>query len=79
VGWLDHPEGEGISMLRIVAGDEGVRLVLYAGLPQGDPIVSQGPFVGDSREDIVRLHNEYRAGRFDRMSELAAAHAEPGG
>jgi quercetin 2,3-dioxygenase len=79
VGWLDRPKGEGISMLRIVAGDEGVRLVLYAGQPQGDPIVAQGPFVGDSRADIVRLHNEYRAGRFDRMSELAAAHAKPGG
>jgi redox-sensitive bicupin YhaK (pirin superfamily) len=73
VGWVDRPEGEGISLLRMVAGDEGVRLVLYAGQPQGDPIVSQGPFIGDSREDIVRLHNEYRAGRFERMSEIARA------
>ena len=70
VGWLDRPTDEGISMLRIVAGDEGVRLVLYAGQPQADPIVSQGPFIGDSREDIVRLHNEYRTGRFERMSEI---------
>ena len=73
VGWLDRPAGEGTSMLRIAAGDAGVRLVLYAGQPQGDPIVSQGPFIGDSREDIVRLHHEYRAGRFERMSELARA------
>jgi redox-sensitive bicupin YhaK (pirin superfamily) len=70
VGWLDRPTGEGLSMLRIAAGDEGVRLVLYAGQPQGDPIVVQGPFVGDSRADIVRLHGEYRAGRFQRLSEL---------
>jgi redox-sensitive bicupin YhaK (pirin superfamily) len=73
VGWLDRPAGEGTSMLRIAAGDAGARLVLYAGQPQGDAIVSQGPFIGDSREDIVRLHNEYRAGRFPRMSELARA------
>jgi quercetin 2,3-dioxygenase len=73
VGWLDRPAGEGTSMLRIVAGDDGVRLVLYAGQPQGDPIISHGPFVGDSKEDIVRLHNEYRAGRFERMSELVAS------
>jgi redox-sensitive bicupin YhaK (pirin superfamily) len=78
VGWLDRPKSEGISMLRIVAGDDGVRLVLYAGQPQGDPIVAQGPFVGDSSEDISRLHSEYRAGRFDRMSELAAGHAKSG-
>ncbi len=73
VGWLDRPEGVGTSLLRMVAGDEGVRLVLYAGQPQGDPIVAQGPFIGDSREDIVRLHHEYRAGRFERMSEIARA------
>jgi redox-sensitive bicupin YhaK (pirin superfamily) len=76
VGWLDRPEGESISLLRFVAGDEGARIVLYAGQPQGDPIVSQGPFIGDTREDIVRLYHEYRAGRFERMSQLArAAHA----
>jgi redox-sensitive bicupin YhaK (pirin superfamily) len=73
VGWLDRPAGEGTSLLRITAGAAGVRLVLYAGQPQGDAIVSQGPFIGDSRDDIVRLHNEYRAGRFVRMSELARA------
>lgn len=70
-GWLDRSKGEGAGMVRLVAGGEGARLVLYAGQPQGDPIVAQGPFVGDSREDIVRLHGEYRAGRFARMSELA--------
>jgi redox-sensitive bicupin YhaK (pirin superfamily) len=73
VGWLDRPEGTGISLLRVVTGDEGARLVLYAGQPQGDPIVSQGPFIGDSREDIVRLHTEYRAGRFERMSQITRA------
>jgi len=71
VGWLDRHEGERTSVLRVVAGEEGARLVLYAGQPQGDPIVSYGPFIGDSKEDIVRLYTEYRAGRFERMSELA--------
>jgi redox-sensitive bicupin YhaK (pirin superfamily) len=45
--------------------------VLYAGQPQGDRIVSYGPFIGDSKEDVVRLLAEYRAGKFVRMSELA--------
>jgi hypothetical protein len=44
--------------------------VLYAGQPTGDPIVSHGPFIGDTRDDIVRLYQEYREGRFERMSEL---------
>jgi redox-sensitive bicupin YhaK (pirin superfamily) len=71
VGWLDRPEGDGFRTLRLLAGEEGARLVLYAGQPQGDPIVAHGPFIGDSREDIVRLYTEYRAGQFGRLSDLA--------
>jgi hypothetical protein len=70
VGWLDRPGGDGSSVLLIQAGDDGARLVLYAGQPTGDPIVSHGPFIGDTRDDIVRLYQEYREGRFERMSEL---------
>ena len=73
VGWLDRPEGDAVSTLHVVAGDEGARLVLYSGQPQGDAIVSHGPFIGDSEDDIRRLYAEYRAGRFQRMSELARA------
>jgi redox-sensitive bicupin YhaK (pirin superfamily) len=71
VGWLDRPERGDGSVVRIVAGEQGARLVLYAGQPQGVPIVSHGPFIGDSREDIARLYAEYRDGRFERMSNLA--------
>lgn len=77
VGWLDRPAGEGDSVVRITADDEGARIVLYAGEPQGDPIVSYGPFIGDTREDIIRLNTEYRAGAFPRMSELARSAAAP--
>jgi redox-sensitive bicupin YhaK (pirin superfamily) len=71
VGWLDRPGDDGTSVLHVVAGEEGARLVLYAGQPQGDRIVSHGPFIGDSKQDIVRLYTEYRAGRFERLSTLS--------
>ena len=70
VGWLDRPNDSGTSVLCVVAGDSGARLVLYAGQPQGDPIVSYGPFIGDSKQDIARLFAEYQSGRFPRLSEL---------
>jgi redox-sensitive bicupin YhaK (pirin superfamily) len=77
VGWLDRPdvdtEAEDASVLRIAAAEDGARIVLYAGQPQHDAIVSHGPFIGDTREDIVRLYNEYREGRFERMTHLARA------
>ena len=70
VGWLDRPSANGTSVLRMAADESGARLILYAGQPQGDPIVSHGPFIGDSKQDIARLFAEYQAGRFPRLSEL---------
>jgi quercetin 2,3-dioxygenase len=59
--------------LNLSAGADGARLVLYAGEPQGDGIVSHGPFIGDSRDDIARLYTQFRGGTFVRLSELARA------
>ena len=73
VGWLDRSEAEGASMLRLTAGTTGARVILYAGAPQHHPIVSQGPFVGGSRADLIRMSREYLDGRYTRMSELAHA------
>jgi quercetin 2,3-dioxygenase len=72
-GWLDRPKIDGASLLHVTAGEEGARLVLYAGQPQGDPIVSYGPFIGDSKQDIVRLYAEYQSGQFVSLSELVKA------
>src|SRR5271168_4367502 len=75
VGWLDRQSATDTSVLRIVADKSGARLILYTGQPQGDPIVSFGPFIGDSKQDIARLFSEYQAGRFPRLSELRKQHA----
>ena len=72
LGWLDRPHGAGVSVVRLTAQEEGARLVLYAGQPQGTPIVAQGPFIGDTVDDIKRSYQEFRQGRFPRMSEIAA-------
>jgi quercetin 2,3-dioxygenase len=72
-GWLDRPQVDGASLLRVTAGEEGARLVLYAGQPQGDPIVSYGPFIGDSKRDIARLYTEFQSGQFVSLSELVKA------
>jgi redox-sensitive bicupin YhaK (pirin superfamily) len=71
VGWLDRSVRQGPSNLHLIAGAGGARLILYAGEPQRTPVVMQGPFVGESRADISRLHEESSNGRFPRMSELA--------
>lgn len=82
VGWLDRPFGASTNggvestSVRLAAGADGARLVLYAGEPTGAAIVSHGPFIGDSHDDIARLYREFRAGQFVKLSTLAKeAHA----
>lgn len=70
VAWLDRPAGSGESVLRLEGGEGGGRAVLYAGRPTRDWIATHGPFVGDSRADLVRKYEEFRDGGFPRMSEI---------
>ncbi|HEU4607153.1 MAG TPA: pirin-like C-terminal cupin domain-containing protein [Chitinophagaceae bacterium] len=70
VGWLDLFADAAESDLKITAGEEGARLVLYAGKPTGDSIVSHGPFIADSSEDIQRLYREYRQGKMKHISTI---------
>ena len=73
VGWLSEAErgASGDSALNITAGENGVRVVLYAGQRQGVSIVMRGPFVGESRDDLLRLSRSYTQGKMPRISELS--------
>ena len=71
VGWLNRVRVGGASSLRLVGGHAGARVILYAGEPTNVPIVMHGPFVGETRADLMRVSSDYLAGRFPRMSELA--------
>jgi redox-sensitive bicupin YhaK (pirin superfamily) len=73
VGWLDRFSEEAASELILTAGAIGARIVLYAGQPQGDPIVSHGPFIGDTEADIKRLYGEFRQGKMEHISQVPAA------
>jgi len=70
VGWLDLLREPGESDLQLTAGEEGVRFILYAGKPSGESIVSYGPFIADSSEDIQRLYQEYRQGKMKHISTV---------
>jgi redox-sensitive bicupin YhaK (pirin superfamily) len=71
VGWLNRPDSAGASVIRLEGAEgERARIVLYAGEPQGRPIVTHGPFVGETRADLMRVSREYMDGRFPRVSAL---------
>jgi len=58
------------SELKLKAGEEGVRFVLYAGRPVREHIVAYGPFIADSSEDIKRLYQEYRQGKMKHIATV---------
>jgi Pirin C-terminal cupin domain len=62
----------GTSLVNLEGG------ISYAGHPQGDRIVSYGPFIGDSKQDNDGLFAEYQAGRFPCLSELEKQHVPNG-
>lgn len=53
--------GDG-GTVTLSAGDEGARVVLFAGKPLGEPVVQYGPFVMNTREEIEQAVADFRNG-----------------
>ncbi len=51
-------------MVTLGGGEDGGRAILVAGRPIGEPIARHGPFVMNTREEIVQAFRDYEAGRF---------------
>jgi len=70
VGWLDRFTEESESELKLTTTNTSSRIVLYSGKPQNEVIISQGPFIADTKEDIIRLYKEYRQGQMKHISTI---------
>jgi redox-sensitive bicupin YhaK (pirin superfamily) len=73
VGWLNIFDQNEVSELKVTAGQEGVRFVLYAGKPLHEDIVSHGPFIADDSKEIAQLYKEYRQGKMKHISTVPEA------
>lgn len=70
VAWLDYANTSE-SEIRLQAGKDGARLVLYSAQPQSHSIVSHGPFIADSMEEIKQLYADFRYGKMEHINEVA--------
>ena len=50
--------------LRLQAGAEGTRLIVVAGRPLREPVARHGPFVMNTREQLMQAFIDYQEGRF---------------
>jgi redox-sensitive bicupin YhaK (pirin superfamily) len=62
---------EAVSLIKLGEGDavrvsaeSDARFLLIAGRPLKEPVVWSGPFVMNSREEVMAAFEDYRAGRF---------------
>lgn len=77
-GGLDVGEGEdarplaqqelavlgGGARLQLQAGDAETRLILVAGRPLREPVARHGPFVMNTREELMQAFVDFQQGRF---------------
>jgi redox-sensitive bicupin YhaK (pirin superfamily) len=64
-------DGEGIVLRAVgdsaTATDSDTQVLILAGAPVEGPVVSWGPFVMGSREEILQAQQDYLAGRMGRL------------
>ena len=58
---------EAESGVALQAGPEGAHVVLLAGVPLREPVVPYGPFVGNTRADIVAYSQAYQSGAMGQL------------
>ena len=59
VGWFEPGEGDELP----IAAEDDFRALLIAGEPIREPVVAYGPFVMNTRQEIVQAFEDYQAGR----------------
>ena len=53
-----------------VTAKKGARALVLNGEPLNEPVVAHGPFVMNTREEIVQAIDDYRGGKMGRLSPV---------
>ena len=64
-----HVFGQGDYVEATTSAEEGMRFLLLAGRPIGEPIVQYGPFVMNTEEEIQQAFSDFRHGRLQNKDD----------
>ena len=59
------PDGDEVA---VHTGGEPAEVLVLAGLPLREPVARYGPFVMNTREEIIEAFEDYQAGRMGRIT-----------
>jgi quercetin 2,3-dioxygenase len=57
----------------LLRAEESTRALLIAGLPLGEPIAQHGPFVMNTRDELIQAVQDYQAGNFGMAASAGAS------
>ncbi|MDE2572772.1 MAG: pirin family protein [bacterium] len=60
---LFEHDGEGVTLRAAPESDEPLHVLLLAGKPLGEPVARYGPFVMNTREELVQAFEDFQSGR----------------
>ncbi|MDA8297602.1 MAG: pirin family protein [Actinomycetota bacterium] len=69
--WSDPvPGNQSTLSISVGDGDQPARLLIFSGVPIGEPVVFGGPFVMNRPEEIAQAFKDFRSGKFGQIPRM---------